>query len=105
MIYFKLKRYFSTQFSPRRLGILFFLDKKQNQKNQDWLMQPCNAAPTSHNPVIAMLFLGSLSKNAVECQINPKVLLQYLTYKRRIKNLDINLIRIELFALSVYFIK
>ncbi len=35
------------------------LDKKQNQKNQDWLMQPCNAAPTSHNPVRAALLFTS----------------------------------------------
>ena len=39
---------FSTQLSPRRLGLLFFLDKKQKQKNQGQLMQHTNAAPTSH---------------------------------------------------------
>jgi len=56
MIYFALNNYFSTELSPRRLGILSrrFLSG-QNQKNQDWLMQRCNAAPTSHNPVRAML--------------------------------------------------
>ena len=41
---------FQTKHSLRQLGVLFFLDKKQNQKNQDWLMQPCNAAPTAHVP-------------------------------------------------------
>ena len=53
------KRNFSIKLSPRRLGVLFFLDKKQNQKNQDWLMQRGNAAPTSRNPVRATLFLCS----------------------------------------------
>jgi len=42
--------YISIHLSPRRLGLLFFLDKKQKQKNQDWLRQPCNAAPTAHIP-------------------------------------------------------
>ena len=71
MIYFTLKRYFSTQLSPRRLGILFFLDKKQNQKNQDWLMQLYNSAPTSHNPVMALLFFSSQYIKAVESQLIP----------------------------------
>ena len=87
MIYFKLKRYFSTQLSPRRLGILFFLDKKQNQKNQDWLMQPCNAAPTSHYPVIAMLFYNTYYITAFLCEMNPKIPSQDLINKRRIKSL------------------
>jgi len=54
MIYFKIKNNFSTEPSPRRLGVLFFLDKKQNQKNQDWLMQPCNATERSSEDVVAL---------------------------------------------------
>ena len=89
MINFVLNRYFSTQLSPRRLGLLFFLDKKQKQKNQDWLMQRCNAAPTAHNPVMAMLFFSLHNIKAVEFQINPKISLQNLISKSRIKSLHL----------------
>ena len=77
--------YFSTQLSPRRLGILFFLDKKQNQKNQDWLMQPCNAAPTSHYPVMALLFFAHIISWPLSVKSIQEILSINLISKPRIK--------------------
>ena len=58
------KGWFSTHLSPRRLGLLFLLDQKQKQKNQDWLMQHTKAAPTSQKPVKAtLLFISDLNLN------------------------------------------
>ena len=45
----------------RRKGLLFFLDKKQKQKNQGRLMQPYNAAPTSQNPAEQRSFHSQLN--------------------------------------------
>jgi len=57
------------QFSPRRLGFLFFLIKTET-KNQDWLMQPYNAAPASQNPVVATLLLTNFFFVALDSKFN-----------------------------------
>jgi len=75
MLLFNLKYYFSIQLSPRRLGVLFFLDKKQNQKNQDWLMQPCNGTKRSSEDVIAKAIKR---RNAIAMGSHPSLSCSFL---------------------------
>jgi len=75
MIYSKLKHYFSTNLSPRRLGFLFFLDKKQKQKNQDWLMQPYNGTERSSKDVVA---IANKRRNAIAMGSHPPLTRSFL---------------------------
>jgi len=43
----------SNYLSPRRLGFHHADEGVTKQKNQDWPMLHCNAAPTARNPVMA----------------------------------------------------